>query len=364
MQSTVAEVGFRNLEGFLHLSRLGVSEAVHLRWFKDPIADRKLTCTLLALAALFCACTRSGFGLLTAPDAQFGEDVPSITDAAGGEDAAVSCPGGCDVATGFDFPFAMIEHAGTIYVAEWSGGGIWSFPLAGGIPTRLFDAGQGVWTLATDGAYLFWSHDAGISRAALDGASAAVWLTVDAPRGIAASDGWLYWASSNGGVFRALIADGTIETLLTGEAFNRIAVAGDSVFVSRYASDGVIARVATTGGPMQTLASGQDGPWGITVADGYVYWLNHTAGELARTLVAGGAVEILATAATGLHELVFDSGEIFIANDLSGELLRFGADGQLRVHASGVGSPKHLFVSGGFIYFTDRTSNRIARVAR
>jgi hypothetical protein len=159
--------------------------------------------------------------------------------------------------------------------------------------------------------------------------------------GIAADATAVYWASQNGGVYRAAFNEPTCnEGSVTapsckqfGSSGGAYGVAVDDNFVYwTEPTSGVVKRAAKTGGQSTVIASGQDYPQAIAVLGTFVYWGNAaTTGATAGTIrrapqvaaqCIGVACEHVADAASPDSIIAADAGIYWTNNTTTGGVYR------------------------------------------
>jgi hypothetical protein len=149
------------------------------------------------------------------------------------------------------------------------------------------DVGEGVFTIAVGGRYLYWSVVDGLDRSAiwrasLDGRGARVLIHMPSsgPHGPVIAGGHIYWSETDA-IARANLDGSNVQRDFTrlplqssGEAVDGIATDGRYIYFSR-CQDGAIGRVALDGSEANpdfiVLTRGQC-PQGIAVAGGRIYW--------------------------------------------------------------------------------------------
>ena len=268
-------------------------------------------------------------------------------------------------------PSAMAASGSQIYLVDEAA--LRSVPLAGGAPAVVVDdVISGVDLSVTDGAVV-WSETVCCAHGQrgrvrkLDlegGAVTTLAQDVDAPGGLTAGGGWVYWAEGGviglaegtGRLAATPLTGGAVTTLAQGVAqplpmmaadgsrlyfadrfrIKSVSIAGGvpetlatgDFYVSGIASDGervywtedplaTVRSVGVTGGEVQTLATGSGVSGLIRVSGGYVYW---TEGfdRILRLPKGGGTVETVAAQLPFLSDLAVDASGVFFSEQDSG----------------------------------------------
>jgi hypothetical protein len=268
-------------------------------------------------------------------------------------------------------PSAMAASGSRIYLVD--GTALRSVPLAGGTPTVLVDdVVSGVDLSVADGAVV-WSETVccahgqkgRVRKLDLDGGGVATLAPdVDAPGGLTAAGGWVYWAEGGvigltegtGRLAATPLMGGAVTTLAQGVAqplpmmaadgahlyfadrfrIKSVPIAGGvsetlatgDFYVSGIASDGervywtedplaTVRSVSVTGGEVQALASGSGPSAFIRVSGDYLYW---TEGfdRILRVPKGGGAVETVAAQLPFLSDLAVDASGVYFSEQDSG----------------------------------------------
>jgi hypothetical protein len=140
------------------------------------------------------------------------------------------------------------------------------------------------------------------------------------PRGIAISDGYVYWTDwtdpVKGTVSKVSVDGGNVTVLARdtggGEPLG-IAVDGGFVYWTDFTT-GTISQVPIAGGPVNVLADNQDHPWRILVQDGYVYWAEFLMGNIKRIRPNGnGTIENVVEGRVGVSGFAINEGYVYWA---------------------------------------------------
>jgi hypothetical protein len=212
-------------------------------------------------------------------------DVPGIerADAAGATDPAVisQAPIFLDGTESAVTSWPM--HGRAIYcfggLTGQAGAALWRVPTDGSpaspLPGWVDGAGSQQHGPVADGGYLYWANDDGpsqpaaIVRSAVDGSGAQVLANEIGARTIAASQGYVWWATASEIV--TLTPDGKLfHNPLDTPVTSMVAYQG-SLYLSRGTVDGRIERLDPGGQP--ELLALQTNPGAIAVGEGLVAWV-------------------------------------------------------------------------------------------
>jgi hypothetical protein len=196
-----------------------------------------------------------------------------------------------------------------------------SLPLLGGAESAIADDWIGGGDFAVNGAEIYWTvFDSWLAMGRImkstTGGGPSTVLAPDRwnPASLSVDAGYLYWteytdvnvmppAPTLGGVVRASLATGAVETLYAGHDISVIAL--DDLYVyflntgESGATNGSVLRVLKSGGAAETLASGIGGLSGIALDTSQVYFTSKTAQEVRAVPKSGGPTKLLASTPDG-----------------------------------------------------------------
>jgi sugar lactone lactonase YvrE len=188
-----------------------------------------------------------------------------------------------------------------LYWANSGDGTIWRANPDGSGATAIVSGQTSAEGVAVDARHLYWTSNAGISRARLDGTNAQTILPGVDAYALAVDASHLYWIDIAQGSVRRANLDGTSpQTIVPDQGLaSGLAVDASHLYWTDH-FDGTIIRANLDGtGQPQTLFTGQNGPAGVAVDAAYLYWASDGDGTIKRANLDGtGQPQTLVTTAT------------------------------------------------------------------
>jgi hypothetical protein len=138
-----------------------------------------------------------------------------------------------------------------------------------------------------------------------------------APRGIAISNGFVYWTDAASGTINKIsVGGGNVTVLAKSPRWGQpgaVTVDGDYVYWTDFIND-TVRRVNSAGGQVTILAAHQDYPLGILIDHGYVYWAESLVGNIKRIPIDGnGPIETIVGSRIGVSDFAVHEGYVYWA---------------------------------------------------
>ncbi len=171
--------------------------------------------------------------------------------------------------------------------------------------------------LALGASGIYWSYNAGIGRAALDGSNAGVFLALPSgtARSLALDDAFVYWTGEDAGpgLWKVPVGGGApaqITAVSVGGV--GLAVAGDRAYTVDFANS--VDSVELSSGQIETVSFAPESyPRCITTDPEAVYWTAFGLGSVRRASI-GGPLEVLADQQPLPVGIAVDATSIYWAN--------------------------------------------------
>ncbi len=197
-------------------------------------------------------------------------------------------------------------------------------PVSGGKVETVAVAYDGVTSLATDGAFVYWVEGplSNVRKAPAAGGAVTNLASVSGsgvspgPGGpIHLQTGTVYWMTNFDAILAVPAAGGAVRVVASGLPFlSAFVVDGSSVYFSEQDS-GDIERMPLSGGTATTLALGARGSYNILAVDGAnLFWIDQV--EIGRVPITGGAVSFIVSGGLAADpffpaSIALDAGSIY-----------------------------------------------------
>ena len=217
-------------------------------------------------------------------------------------------------------PSVLAVNATDIYWTEFVQG-LWSLPLAGGVPTVI--SAEYASGFALDTTHIYWGTNGYLQQTPLGGGAVTHltpggWGITPKEWGVAADATFVYWTDQAKGLFKVPIGGGEPITIATAGISNPGGIVIDATTLYWANAQSTIQKIPLAGGSVTTLAAGQESVQTLAIDAGYIYWTNtgltYLAGSVNRVAKAGGAVTILATAQDDPAGLAVDATDVYWVN--------------------------------------------------
>jgi hypothetical protein len=253
------------------------------------------------------------------------------------------------------------------------GGGAEETPIDGAVPDAArADAGDltGIWLGGSDGAwalaldqenvYFTTTHGRVMQLAKAGGAPIELASEQGQPIAIAVDATHVYWVNLSGGIGRAPIGGGTVESSPTpgNGVYSALGLQGDYLYYTRYTDAGAVLRMPKTGGVEEVLASGQIYPSGLAVDANHVYWAHLSDQGIQRLPLAGGTPELFNASPNVRVGLTLDDDYVYWLQESSGtagrvgrRLKQGGSEEPVVVDLTAFYSGGNLVLDGSYVYW-------------
>ena len=172
--------------------------------------------------------------------------------------------------------------------------------------------------LALGASGIYWSYDAGIGHAALDGSDAGVFLAFPSgtARTLALDDAFVYWTGENAGpgLWRVPVGGGApVQITADDVGAVGLAVAGGRAYTVDFANSVVSVELST--GQIETVSFAPNSyPRCITTDLEAVYWTEFGLGSVRRASIEGGPLDLLADQQALPVGIAVDATSVYWAN--------------------------------------------------
>jgi hypothetical protein len=219
--------------------------------------------------------------------------------------------------------------------------------------------------IAVNDNHVYWTQHSGVSRISVNGGTPQFLANCSDAWSIALDGSHVYWTSLqlSGGIYRTVLAGGTVELIVGGqENPTGIAVTDSAVFWGH--GDGL--RKKGFAVPKPTNVTG--GPYVSAVAvDGMDIYFTSGAnpGAVSKVLQSGGSVTTLMGNQNLPSQLALDNNDVYFTVLGSGNVQKVGKDGYgSQLLASGYDAPTGIDISGKYVFFADSSGHLVVQVPK
>lgn len=209
----------------------------------------------------------------------------------------------------------------------------------------------------------YWTNSGGeVGRA--DPRGTTVLATSPEPRGLAVSEGFVYWLDRQDATLRRVRTDGgsaeVLATDLTG-AYDGLQVRAGAAYWCA-SGLGVVEKLPLDGGARVVMASGQQSPVALAVTEQGLAWttagLNgRDGGTLTYLPFDGGVPAVLARGLSTSFGLALDATSAYWTDYWQGTINRVELTGGATVVLASGQQPRGIALHDGFVYWTDEGDN-------
>jgi len=219
------------------------------------------------------------------------------------------------------------------------------------------------WSITLDASHVYWttlSSTGGVFRTVLAGGTVETIATAqDMPHGLGVSGSTVYWGHSDG-VRKKTSGVPKTTNLVTGTPYvGSVALDGTHVYFSSSTNPGSVSKVLQAGGSVATLASGLNQPNGVALDDSAVYFSVYGTGEVQKIGKDGFGSQLLASGYGGPIDIDISGEYAFFTNGIGHLVVQVPKTGGAAITRMNSGFPYSLKASNGIIYWSDLTDNRI-----
>ncbi len=205
-------------------------------------------------------------------------------------------------------------YGGSLRYAPVTGGEVVTIDTTTAPP---FETSMGA-NLALGASAIYWSYNAGIGRAALDGSDAGVFLALPSgtARTLALDDAFVYWTGENAGpgLWKVPVGGGAPVQITADDVGGvGLAVAGGRAYTVDFANS--VDSVELSSGQIETVSFAPNSyPRCITTDLEAVYWTEFGLGSVRRASIEGGPLEVVADQQALPVGVAVDATSVYWAN--------------------------------------------------
>jgi hypothetical protein len=275
-----------------------------------------------------------------------------------------------DFAVG-ESPMTLVVVRGVLYWTD-AAGAIWSMPATGGTPRQLSSQRDPdfAFSLFVAGTEVFATSRKDLLRVAGPGGPvtrAGITGLADNPEEYAASTEHIYLTMFKRTEIVRVPVRGGAATKIGELPRGILALYGDTLYATSYAS-GVLIAMPVTGGAPRTIARGLLRPTALAVDGTHAFVYSEREHSLRRIELATGASAILASELVNSDDVVLDGDWVYTRSwsKPHGTLVRVAKDGSrpAQVIANDLASPYRIAIDDAAIYVTSRDGDEIVRVVK